>query len=916
MTLYSKIIILVLTALVLNSSLNIYLSIKQQKSINNTLETNIINNTLQLLSHSLVRDIIENNTLKVTNTLKLITRNNDIIEFIYVTDIKNNIFAYSFDKGFPKYLLNSREKLSKNKDISLINIFKANSTIIYEYKKNLIDGLDASIYLGINRVTFSKIIEENINYFILLVSGLSILVLLFSLFIARKITNPLKDLTTLLKNNTEQEKIDFSSIEKTTIEIKQLVGTLSSVLNSIIEKENNLSTMLNSIGDAVIVSDKFSRVVKMNPIAQQLTGYSEEEAYLEPMDKIFHIIDATTRETIIDPSKKVLSDGKIIYLHNHTTLISKDKNEFQIADSAAPILNSNKEITGTIIVFHDVTEQYELREKSKNNLEQLERIFHDISIHIVLLEIDGTVISSNNALESIQILKEDIGMKIWDINSTKDSKYLNNLIKSIVSMAREGEHVSKDILHNGIWIAISIHPIKNKDNNIIQIILEAIDITERKNAQIKIEYQANYDALTGIANRSLAIAQLSQLLKGSTRNNKFIAVLFLDLDNFKNINDTMGHSIGDKVLVEVAKQLRRLLREKDIIARLGGDEFLIILEDIEDPFDIQIVCDNIIQNFEKSFIIDQLEIVTTISIGIAMYPTDGETIKELLCNSDIAMYHAKSKGKNRYSFFTDNMNNNIRRKLQIENELSHAFKKQEFEVYYQPKIDVKTLKIIGLEALLRWKNTKLGFVSPEEFIPIAEKSTKIIKIGSYVIDEVLKSLVILKEYISDSFRISINLSPVQFQDSNLIDKIHNSLNQYNIDASYIDFEITETALIYDQKKTIQKLMELKNLGTTISMDDFGTGYASLSYLKTYPFDIIKIDKSFIFNMLRSEKDKNLVRAIIAMAKSLELLVVAEGVETQEVLETLKIMECDYMQGYLFSKPIPFDDIFIMIQKEI
>lgn len=916
MSLSLRIIILILISIVINTALIIFLSLNQQKNLNETFEKKFVSSTVQLLSDSLIRDIIENNVLKTNNVLKVVKNNNEIIEFIYVTDTNNNIFAYSFEDGFPKYLIDSRQIETNDNNINLINRFQTDSGLIYEYKKNLITGLDISIYIGINRSSFVTILKENINNILFGSISLALILLLISLYISKKTINPLMQLTQLLKNHKDDEKIDFSIIDKSTIEINQLILTLKTAINSVIEKEKNLSTTLNSIGDAVIVTDANGNIVRMNPVAERLTGYSSAEAQMKSMPTIFKIIDATTREKMFDPAKKVLSDGKVIFIHNHTTLISKNKTECQIADSAAPIVDKKGDITGVIVVFHDVTQQYRLRERSKSALEQLERIFKGITTQIIILELDGTIVISNNVLDLFidNNVNEIVGKVIWNLANIMQENYLHMTIKELVARTSRGQHVQKDIKYKTKWISMNLHPVKNKDGDIIQIVLEATDITIRKEAEEKILYQANYDSLTGIANRSLALAQLSQTIKESNRNKYSVAVLFLDLDNFKNINDNLGHDSGDKVLIQVAKRLKEVLRDKDTIGRLGGDEFIIVLNDITEPFDAQVVCNNLIRNFERPFIIDGLEILVTVSIGIVIYPIDGKDVSELLINSDIAMYNAKNNGKNTYSFFTKEMNENITRQLLIEGKMYKALVLNEFEVYYQPKVDIKTLKVVGLEALLRWNNSELGFISPEEFIPIAEKSAHIIKIGYFVIDEVTKDLSKLKDHIDDDFRVSINLSPIQFRDSSLIGKIDSSFKKYNVSAYNIDFEITENAFIYQEMKIKQKLKELKKLGVTISMDDFGTGYASLGYLREYPFDLIKIDKSFVMNMINSEKDKDLVIAMVAMAKSLKLKVVAEGVETEDILALLKEIDCDFAQGYLFSKPVPFSEIFKSILK--
>ncbi|MDF1883090.1 EAL domain-containing protein [Sulfurimonas sp. SAG-AH-194-C21] len=910
MSLSFRIIFLLFVSISINSVVGLYTSLNQQEELNQTYEKIVVKTATQLLSDTLIRDIIENNILKVTNILKKVSLNDEIIEFIYVTDTQNRIFASTFVNGFPKYLLASKEREIDASNVTLLNKFQTKNHLIYEYKQTIISGLDSSIYIGINKSKFSNILSANMDNLIINIIVTTIILLILSIIVSRKSLEPLNSLTKLLQKNKNATQIDFSSINTDTIEIKQLVQTLSDTISSLGEKEKNLAVTLDSIGDAVIVTDNKGRIVRMNPVAENLTAYSLEEAKMKKMSEVFKIIDATTRESMFDPAQRVLTNGKVIYLHNHTTLIAKDKKEYQIADSAAPIFDENGAITGVIVVFQNVTEQYKLREKARGALEQLERIFQGVSTQVIILELDGTIVLTNNVLDFFNQEEEDIvGKVIWNLRNVIKNKHLYIKIQEFVKQAAMGIHSQIDTQNENQWLSLNFQPIKNSDGDIIQIVIETTDITQRKEAEAKIMYQANYDSLTGIANRSLALAQLEQTIKESHRNNTSVAVLFLDLDNFKNINDTLGHDAGDKVLIQVSKHLKKTLRDKDTIGRLGGDEFIIFLNDVTEAYDIQVVCNNIIKSFMQPMRIDDLEVIVTLSIGIALYPTDGKDVSELLINADIAMYDAKNNGKNSYSFFTAEMNSNIARQLSIENKIFHALKTGEFEVYYQPKIDIKTLKMVGLEALIRWTNKELGSVSPEEFIPIAEKSAHIINIGYFVIDEVAKTLHEWQGIIDKEFRVSINLSPIQFRDSGLINSITQTFKKYEISTGHIDFELTESAFIEQGMHIKEQLEALKKLGATISMDDFGTGYASLGYLKDYPFDIIKIDKSFIMNMEDSPQDKKLVLAIIAMAKSLELRIVAEGVETKEILASLREMECDYAQGYYFSKAVPKEIIY-------
>lgn len=449
----------------------------------------------------------------------------------------------------------------------------------------------------------------------------------------------------------------------------------------------------------------------------------------------------------------------------------------------------------------------------------------------------------------------------------------------------------------------------NKQGKPVRSIGTVFDITERIHAQEKILQQAHYDSLTALPNRFLALDRLSQLLSECGRDNSLVALLFIDLDDFKKINDTLGHEVGDHLLVESATRLKSVVRAGDTVGRLGGDEFIILLRGISSAADVQPVAENLLDVFRRSFIIDQRELILTASVGIALYPGDGENPSELLRNADSAMYHAKSHGRNTFSYFTSEMNCEVSRRLAVEEQLRGALERGELSVVFQPQIDVETGLLIGGEALLRWNNPALGEIYPDEFITIAEHTGLILSIGEFVIEEALKfALVIRKNYLSE-FKIAVNLSPRQFRDPGLVSFIEVSLRQHQLPCDCLELEITEGVLMSGHSYIDEALATLDDIGVAIAMDDFGTGYSSLNYLRQYPFHILKIDRSFVQDIHKKEEGRELVNAAISMAHALGLKVIAEGVEESSQWGVLKTLRCDYAQGYLFSRPIS-DSAFI------
>jgi len=398
--------------------------------------------------------------------------------------------------------------------------------------------------------------------------------------------------------------------------------------------------------------------------------------------------------------------------------------------------------------------------------------------------------------------------------------------------------------------------------------------------------------------------RLTQLLNKRDNPNLHHAVIFIDLDSFKEINDTMGHNTGDELLKLVASRLRDVIRQGDTLARLGGDEFTILAENILQPLEAGSIAKKILKILKEPFIIDSNHFYITSSIGISIFPDDASSVEKLLQYADSAMYKAKENGKDTYEFYTQNLSKEAIQRVSILNDLRLGIKNQEFELYYQVQVDAKISKTIGAEALIRWNHPTKGLISPIDFIPIAESSGKIIEIGQWVIHQAMSDMVEFKNNNYDINKISINLSVKQLNDTSLLNDVKQALVDTKCKAKWIEFEVTETHVMDDPESTILILNELVELGFTLSIDDFGTGYSSLFYLKKLPVHKLKIDKSFIDDISRNSDDEAIVHAVILIAKSMNLEVIAEGVETQEQQNFLLTHGCNLTQGYLYSKPLP------------
>ena len=429
------------------------------------------------------------------------------------------------------------------------------------------------------------------------------------------------------------------------------------------------------------------------------------------------------------------------------------------------------------------------------------------------------------------------------------------------------------------------------------------DITERKNSETMIEHLAYYDPLTKLPNRQLFYDRLDAAILQANAHHTQLAVLFVDLDHFKRINDSLGHSVGDKVLCEVADLFAECLSEVDTIARIGGDELVVLLNDVQEQADVYRAAQRIVDSLNKPLAIDGRELVMTTSVGCAIYPQDGDSREELLKHADSAMYRAKEEGRNRFCLFSAQMNEQSQRQLAMESRLRQALRNNEFHLLYQPKVNAQTYDIESVEALIRWDDPVNGSVSPSVFIPLAEELGLIEEIGHWVLLEAMRQGKAWQDDLGISMRVSVNVSARQLITESLVNQIKEGLDETGFPAYLLDIEITETSALNSIETMINCLTAIRAMGATVSMDDFGTGYSSLSMLTKMPLDFLKIDRSFMEGIPGNIGNEELISTIVVMAHNLNLRVVAEGVETIEQLQFLQDLACEYIQGYYFSKPV-------------
>jgi diguanylate cyclase (GGDEF)-like protein/PAS domain S-box-containing protein len=457
------------------------------------------------------------------------------------------------------------------------------------------------------------------------------------------------------------------------------------------------------------------------------------------------------------------------------------------------------------------------------------------------------------------------------------------------------------------WNELHIAPVRNDAGAVTHYIGVHSDITDAKTHQDELARQANHDSLTGLPNRNLLRDRIDHTCARTQRYGNFAAVAFLDLDNFKVVNDSLGHSLGDHLLRAVAARLESSLRAMDTVARLGGDEFVLVLSDQKNEQSVSAELQRIVTSFSQPFSVDGRDVFITASVGVALYPQDAKDPESLMKYAELAMYRAKESGRNAYQLFTAEMQTWVTERLALESRLRRALEHGEFSLHYQPQVDLRSNRIFGCEALIRWKQADLGMVSPEKFIPLAEETGLIVPIGEWVLRTACRQCKIWQDAGLPPVAVAVNISARQFREKDLLQLVASILAESGLAPSQLELEVTESVIMHDEQQVIASLQAFRDIGVRLSVDDFGTGYSSLSYLKRFPVHRLKIDQSFVRELTSHADDAAIAQAVITLGHSLNLRVIAEGVETPEQLAFLRRNQCDEMQGYLFGKPVPADE---------
>ena len=687
------------------------------------------------------------------------------------------------------------------------------------------------------------------------------------------------------------------------------------------ESEAQYRALFEGSPDAILLADPETGIIlDANPGACQLLARPHEQVIglhqseIHPPRK-----EAYSREVFIQHVEDALEQKRLHPIEN--TVLRPDGSEVPVEVLAQMVTIKGKKILQG--VFRDITGRKMTEQKLEESIERFRRLSEAGFEGIIVIEHE-TIVDANTRMAEIFACKfmDLIGREVFDFVAPESLASVENHIRLGSEELYEFSAKRKD---GSIFSAEAQGRYLPYEGRMLRV--TAIrDITKRKEAEKQIRYMAYYDSLTGLPNRTFYRELVSRALLLAKRHKWTIAVLFIDLDNFKRINDTLGHDVGDQLLRIVGDLIKTCIRKSDYIARsekdelenvvsrLGGDEFIVLLNEIAHAEDASVVARRILKELARPLTLAGHEVFVTASIGIALYPLDGTDTENLLKNADVAMYHAKNQGRNNYQFYTKSMNDTALQRLDLENDLRKALDRGEFLLYYQPVVDVRTRTIYGAEALVRWKHPNRGMISLEEFIPLAEETGLIVPIGEWVLHTACSQNRAWQNVGSKPFRVAVNLSSRQFYQEDLIAVVSNTLRDTGLDPQYLELRITESTIMKNPGDAATTLQKLKGMGIYLSIDDFGAGYSSLGNLRKFSLDTLKIDRSFVMNITTDNDNAAITTAIIAMAHSLRLGVIAEGVESEDQQSFLHELKCDAVQGFLFSRPVPSEEFIELVRE--
>jgi diguanylate cyclase (GGDEF)-like protein/PAS domain S-box-containing protein len=688
-----------------------------------------------------------------------------------------------------------------------------------------------------------------------------------------------------------------------------------------------LEVALANVADAVIAVDSGGRLTYLNAVAEQVTGWLASDALGKASAGVLRIVHDDTGVPLENPVETVRCRGEKIQHSNDTVLINVRGSRIPIDWSASPIRDAAGRFAGAVLVFRDVGGRRDaeraLQSSEESRAEDAAALFEEKErAQVTLNSIGDAVVSTNfwGRVTYLNIVAERMtgwplaqaqGRAVDDVFRLVDvatrTPIPSPTARAIIEDRTVGLSADCALIRgDGAELAVetSAAPIHDRLGGVIGAVMVTHDVTVARELSQRLARLALHDGLTDVANRTLLSDRLDQAMLRAKRGGTTVAVLYIDLDRFKHINDSLGHAVGDELLRSVAQRLQACVRSSDTVSRHGGDEFIVLLADVVQPHDAAMCAEKIIAALEEPHRIAGHDLRISASIGIAIFPGDAGDADMLMRNADFAMYQAKYSGRNNYQFFKADMNANAMERQSVELDLRQAIAREEFVLNYQPKVNLSTGAVVGVEALIRWLRPHRGIVPPARFIPVAEESGLILPIGRWTLDSACRQARAWKDEGLSPVAIAINVSAVELRGKDFLLNVRQILERNRIEPQFLELELTETFMMQDWRTTAEILRALKELGVRIALDDFGTGYSSLSYMRRFPIDALKIDQSFVRDMTNDADDASIVSAVINMGRSLNMRVVAEGIQTRDQLELLREHRCPEGQGFYFGPPVP------------
>lgn len=657
----------------------------------------------------------------------------------------------------------------------------------------------------------------------------------------------------------------------------------------------------------IFVSDAAGECVYTNDAYHKISGLNLEQTLGTNWSRAIHEDD---RQRVL-LEWRAASIGKANF-HSEARFLRAD-GSIVWARMNASVMQDGPHSSGHVQTVEDISERKAAEDALFEEKERAQVTLNSIGDAVLTTNLPGNVTYLNHVAELMTGWSREnaVGQPLTDVFQIVDGttrKVAPNPAHRAIRENRTVGLAADSILlrRDGVESAIedSAAPIHNREGGVVGAVIVFHDVSESRAMALKMAHLAQHDFLTGLPNRALLTERLSRAIGQAKRHAKRVGLMFVDLDHFKHINDSLGHAIGDQLLQLVAERLMSCIRHTDTVCRQGGDEFVVLLSEIEQATDAAPVAEKLLAAFADPCVIAHHDLHVSLSVGISIFPDDGENADDVMKNADTAMYHAKANGRNNYQFFTSEMNIHAVRRLFIEDSLRRALRQGELMLYYQPKMDIASGLMIGCEALIRWQDPEQGLVYPKQFVSIAEESGLIVPIGQWVLHEACRQVRAWQISGLLAVPVSVNISAVEFRHRGFLEGVERILRETGMQPEYLELELTESVLMQDAESSATVLESLKAMGIQLAIDDFGTGYSSLSYLKRFPINTLKIDQSFVRDLARDADDASIVGAMIGMGKSLKQHVVAEGVETEEQLAFLRQMDCDQGQGYLFGSPLP------------